>query len=187
MHVSHLGDTNDLAKRPLMEVLAPIDEWVVVPMFEGEWSQENIRRYKRIVGAQVSSMDILGGGQNREGLLSTLGYDGPVYFDPTTGVKRPEEGSQNSPKHVRVDELARETTRRPSSLTLVYDQSAFRGESAQDALIDKMRLLRDQGVRGLGYVAQAPHLVLSCDADVIEQACADLLDAGIRPDRIVNC
>ena len=186
MNVSHLSDTNDLAKRPLMEILAPIQEWVVVPMFQGEWSLEEIGAYRKIVAAELTTTGKLRGQRNREGLLSTTGHDGHAYFDPTTGVKRPDETQQNSSKHIRIYELARETSRRPKALTVVYDQSAVRGESAEDALLDKLEQLMAFGVNGLGYLAQAPHLILSCDEVAIHNARQRLLDSGIQESRIIR-
>ena len=185
MHRSHLGDTNDLAKRPFMEMLAPIDRWVVVPMLEGPWEPEEIVAYRNIVGAQLSTEDVLTAATRGE-VLSTTGHDGHAYFDPTTGVRRPVETQQNSSKHIRIDELARETSRRPKALTVVYDQSAVRGESAQDALLDKLEQLMSFDVNGLGYLAQAPHLILSCDEVAIQSARQRLLGAGIPDPRIIR-
>ena len=122
MHVSHLGDTNDLAKRPLMEVLAPIDEWVVVPMFERTWAGEDIQRYRRIVGAELSNTDVLPVA-NRDLALSTKSHERHAFFDPTTGVSLPAAANPFTPRHICVTELADETLRRPHRLTVSYDQS----------------------------------------------------------------
>ncbi len=178
MHVSHLGDTNDLAKRPLMEILAPIDEWVVVPMFERTWPDEDIQRYRRIVGAELSNTSVLLAA-NRAEALSMDDHDRHVFFDPTTGVSLPIAANPLTPKHICVTELADETLRRPHRLTVSYDQSHNRKMPLEVERAIKLAELADVGVAGFVYAAQAPYLIVSPAQELVDLARENLLAAGI--------
>ncbi len=178
MHVGHLGDTNDLAKRPLMEILAPIDEWVVVPMFEGTWLDEDIQRYRRIVGAELSNTGILLAA-NRAEALSTDAHDRHVFFDPTTGVSLPIAANPLTSKHISVTELAEEALRRPQRLTISYDQSHNRKMPLEVERAMKLAELANAGVAGFVYVAQAPYLIVSPSQELVDLVRENLLAAGI--------
>lgn len=183
MNVVHLGDTNDLAKRPLMEILAPIEEWVVVPMFEGGWPEEDIQRYRRIVSAQLSNMDVLVAA-NRTEVLSTKRHDRHAFFDPTTGVSLPTAANPFTPKLICVTELAAEALRRPNRLTISYDQSRNRKMPLQVEREMKLSFLSEEGVAGFIYVAQAPYLIASPDNRLVDLTQDNLVDAGIPESRI---
>ncbi len=184
MDPAHQGDAYDPLKRFLMESLAPLSEWQILPMFRGAWADVDIERYATLLGVELFTTGVLTA-RSRAQQLRTDGWPGNAYLDPTTGVKRPTEGNQNAATHIRIDELARLVCERPESLTVVYDQSKLRGESKREALQDKLRQLRTSGIEGFGLDMQAPHLVLSCDGSVIEEARNNLLGAGIPPHRIV--
>ena len=185
MHRSHLGDTNDLAKRPFMEMLAPIDRWVVVPMLEGPWEPEEIVAYRNIVGAQLSTEDVLTAATRGE-VLSTVGYDQHAFFDPTTGVSLPTAANPFTNKHICVDELAREVDQRPNKLTISYNQSRNRNLGLQAEREAMLQQFEVNGIAALLYVAQASYLILSQDEVVIAQACQNLLGAGIPESRIIR-
>ena len=161
-----------------MEILAPIDEWMVVPMFEGKWPDEDIQRYRRIVGAELSNTSILQAA-NRAETLSTDDHDWHTFFDPTTGVSLPTAANPLTPKHICVTELAKEALRRPHRLTISYDQSRHREWPLDEERALKLTELADVGVVGFVYAAQAPYLIVSPSQELVDLVSENLLAAGI--------
>ena len=166
-----------------MEILAPINEWVVVPMFEGQWADEDIRNYQRILGPPLSNSTVLTAA-NRAFVLSTESFGAHAFFDPTTGVSLPSAVNARTPKHICLTELADEALRRSGRLTVSYDLSRNRSLLLQDERESKLRQLADAGVAGIVYVAQAPYLIVSPEHQLVLQASDCLLAAGIPEDRI---
>ena len=188
MECQHQGDAYDPLKRFLMEALEPLSSWRVSPMFTGAWSQECIEDYRQLVGVEFLTEKTLTV-RNRAINLSSDGWHGHVFYDPTTGIKMPEAGSQGSLRHIKLEELLREISRRPHSLTLVYDQAFSRDKrlgSAEEKLNRKLAGICGDGVYGIVYNAQAPFPILSCNQDLIAQARQKLEESGIPPRRIAG-
>ncbi len=186
MQLDYFGDTYDLAKRFLIERLAPDEPWAIVPMFTDQWNGEQIAEYERLLGGKVLRGECITGAPDWQQAVTAGDWHGHVFYDPNTGIRRPGV-DQGSASHLKLDEVILEAGRRPLHITLVFDQSyanAKRDEKTK-VMREKLAYLSEAGVYGLGYLCQAPFLILSLDKDAIGRARENLLDAGVPASRLI--
>ena len=189
---THSGDAYDLVKRVLMEILAPLEEWRVVPMFTGQVCAEDLQRFQDLLQVEVLPGQPWAPRMDRENWMSVGDWQGHALFDPTTGVwlRLPDRRNPEEPeKRIFGDELVRLVQGRPDTLTLVFDQGYSRqldDDARRDAIEFKLGKVCVNGVYGIAYNAQASFLILSSNRDLIAQARQRLEESGIPPRRIAG-
>ncbi len=195
--MKYSGDSYDIVKRSLMNWLAPEEAWAVQPMFTDdadELSRDWVREYEKLLGAKVLNPRQLTPEKDRAKYFSVRSA-GHVLFDPDIGVWMQKKKPKNPVnQYILGCELVREVQERPDSLTLVFDQSYSRTRKCPKLVQKKLSELtklsesiaKDREVHGIGYYAQAPFLILSCDQGKIKQARNRLCEAGLPGCRIVD-
>lgn len=187
MHLGYFGDTYDLAKRFLMQCLAPKGPWGIVPMFTDDWSDAQIAEYERLLGGTVLNTNCIKGTRNRHQATTAGDWNGHVFIDPDTGVPLPDS-DERSTSHLLLDEIVREAMERPEHIILVFDQSYANAKlrNKVEPMKQKLAHLEGKGIECFGYLGQASFLILSCDSDALEQAKRNLLDAGVPSNRLIS-
>ena len=187
MHLKHFGDPYDLAKRFLMECLAPGEPWGIVPMFTDAWRDDQIAAYERLLNGRGLSPSVIEPDTDRTVYFRDIAWAGHSFGDPDTGIsiepRRPDEW----PKFISIPELSDLVFRNPRHLTLVYDQSYSRqSHRIRPRMLRKLAILSERGIIGFGYLGQASFLILSQDQNAIAKARQNLLDAGVPSSRLIN-
>ena len=187
MRLEFLGDSYDLAKRFLMQCLAPNGTWGIIPMFTDEWDVECVYQFERLLGANVRLSDVISTETDRSAYFQKAGEIGHTFIDPDTGVSVERRKALDWPKFISVAEQSYLVLRNPDHLTLVYDQSYSRqSHLIRPRMLKKLALLDELGVEGFGYLGQASFLILSRNQAVLRQARQNLLDAGVPDSRLVH-
>ncbi len=186
MRLQYFGDFYDLAKRFLMQCLAPDEPWGIIPMFTDEWNPEQIALFEGLLGGCARQTEIVTAQTDRVTYFEEALEDGHTFIDPDTGVSLENRRSENWPKFISLEELSDFVLQNSDHMTLVYDQSYSRqSELIVPRMRKKLARLDARGITGFGYLGQASFLVMSCDSSVLEQARQNLLNAGIPSCRLV--
>ncbi len=159
MNSKHLGDSYDLVKRVLLDVLKGFGKWSVLHM---PTNKLDIASYEKLLGAKVSKTD-----------------KGDLFVDPDNGIAL----KKKSPKHILIDTLIAEIESRPDSLILVFDQSFSRGKE-KEGRKKKQRRLRMAGIYSFYYGSHASFLVAGKNKKKVEQAQQRLLGLGIPQEKL---
>ena len=181
MHPDFLGDSYDLVKRTLLVLLGQFGEWQIHPMFRFAFDPLFIDAYEALVGAGTLTHAPIPFGEQRHAHLHLADAVTNVLFDPDTGIK---VAGQRTTRHLMLDELVELAQARPTSLTLVFDQSLSRG-GEEDALLAKLGLLQGHGLRALGYFSHACFVLTSPQPNLVENARQQLLAAGVPEERLL--
>ena len=186
MHLDYFGDTYDLAKRFLMQCLAPGEPWGIIPMFTDEWNPEQVAAFERLLGGKVLIPDCIKGTRRRQDVSTAGTWVGHVFIDPDTGIRSPDSTS-SSTKLIRLTEIVREAREHSRNLILAFDQSYANAKlpAKTKAMKQKLAFLNADDVNGFGYLGQASFLILSCDPSAIQRARQNLLDAGVPDSRLI--
>ena len=167
MHQRFFGESRDLAKRQLIELLTPNVRWAVHPMWYGYRQAEPVvpdflNRYAEAIGVNIVEG---GDSANPAALLdSTLQCQEHLFLNPDTGLG--ERTRRNSRTHVDYDQLIRivQAHNRQDRLTLIYDQAYPRNIGRNEftgAIRRKLNRLREKTkIHTVGYLAE-PSLKVS--------------------------
>ena len=185
MKMKFFGDSYDFSKRCLMEWLAPEESWAVHPMFTEQVSQDDAKSYGGFLRAHVLTTKPLTLDQDRAVYFADVKWQGHLLFDPDTGVWR-TGGRHTKPKneYIYQSELAKQVALRPKHLTVVFDQAVSKTKEC-DQMSQKLSQIINGRLHGIAYAAQASFLILTCDENVIIEAQARLLKAGLPECRVI--
>ena len=158
MHPKYFGESHDMAKRNIMEWLAPNEQWIAHPMLFNERPEPPLDRaflqqYRVALGVEIVDNE----SEYKNLLDASKKCEEHLLLDPDTGLLKPRN-NRRSKKHVMVDQFIEivKSPYRPGKLTLIYDQSYSRGNGdiwKQTAV--KLRDLRDSCVHAVAYMAHA--------------------------------
>jgi hypothetical protein len=165
----YFGDSYDIVKQSLLRWLGDFGQWSVHPMFTEKVSQADVAAFEALLGAKVVSTEILTLDSDRLSYLSCGSSCSNLFLDPDTGLRmRPTRGVR-APEYLFASELIRLAEQRPTSLTVVFDQSVGRG--AERLHLDgKLRQLRHHNLHGFAYVSHACFVVASLDHSLLDRA-----------------
>jgi hypothetical protein len=167
MNASYLGDSFDIVKRFLCEVLKSLGYEVFIdPMFTGEWKEEKSAFFK-FLGV--------------EPVCTKLSYRScsALLVDPDTGVNQ-----TGGLKHVSFDRLIFELEQH--ALVLAFDQSFSREANKREAIRRKLDAVSKRGCHGLYYDSHASFLFVSHDVTRLARLRKHLLELGIPAGRLVQ-
>lgn len=181
MDPKYLGDSYDLVKHTLLRWLKPLGDWAVHPMFRATFDEAFVSAYERLIGVPTITQEpIPRGGRRLEHLHLADAY-GNVLFDPDTGLR---VAGKRTRTHLMKEELDALARARPTSLSLVFDQSLSRGQQ-REALTNKIGSLRGSQLAALGYFSHACFVAVSEDRSLVEYARQLLKDAGVPDGRLL--
>ena len=192
MHQRFFGESRDIAKRQVMEWLAPNVRWAAHPMWYGDRKAEPhvpdfLNRYAATIGVVI----VEGGDSgNPDALLeSTLACREHLFLDPDTGLG--ERIPRRYLTHVDYDDFIQivQAQNRLDSLTLIYDEGNARGGNMDrftQAIQRKVnRLHQNKDVHAVGYLAELALKVCfiwaSTNPGVVTDATRNLQDASGFP------
>ena len=161
MHQQFFGEARDIAKRQIMEWLAPNVGWAAHPMWYGDREAEPhvtdfLGRYAAAIG-----VTIVDGGDcaNPDALLeATLACREHLFLDPDTGLG--ERTQRRHRTHVDYDHFIQivQAPFRQGRLTLIYDEANSKGgriDRVTQAIRWKVNHLhQNRKVHAVGYLAE---------------------------------
>jgi len=180
MRIRYFGDSYDIVKKSLLTWLAPGEAWSVHPMFTEAVSPDEASAFSQFLGAPLVTTQVLVPATDRVAYFASAAVSKNLFLDPDTGVRAEAGRGSRDPRYIYVDELVSLVRGRPSSLTLVFDQSVPRG-SESAAILRKLEAIARFGIRGFAYVSHACFLVLSVEPTSLEKARKHLFEHSRLP------
>jgi len=179
MKLRYLGDSYDIIKQSMLGWLSCFGRWQTHPMFTEEVSGADADAFAIFLGTPLVSLQVLTSRVDRSRYFDTFGHSGHLFLDPDTGV-RLANPRRPSPGHIYGGELVAIVSARPTSLTLVFDQSFTRG-SAERELNEKFAFLHRHQIAVVAYWSHAPFLLLSRDLVLLDRATEHVVSASRLP------
>ena len=169
MRMRYFGDSYDIVKQSLIRWLSDFGPWSAHPMFTEAVTAADVSAFESLLGVKVVSTEVLTLDTDRSAYLACGSACGHLFLDPDTGLRmRPTRGVR-APEYLFAGELLRLAEARPTSLTVVFDQSVGRG-SERLHLQGKQRELRHHGLFGFAYVSHACFVVVGRDRALVDRA-----------------
>lgn len=185
MRKKYLGDSYDIVKQSLLRWLGTFGEWSVHPMFTEDFEESKVAAFEKLLGVNVVSREILTVDSDRTTYLQPAFLCGNLFLDPDTGLRMRSTRGVRAPEYIFADELVQLVSERPTSLTVVFDQSVGRG--AEELHLDgKLRELRRRDVHGFAYISHACFLVTANTRQLAEEARTKLIvESRLPPERLL--
>jgi hypothetical protein len=181
MRMRYFGDSYDIVKQAILRWLRDFGGWSAHPMFTEAVTETDVTALASLLGARIISTEVFTRDTNRQAYLACGRSCGHLFLDPDTGLRmRPTRGVR-APEYLFGGELLRLAEQRPSSLTIVFDQSIGRGRE-QLHLEGKLRELRHQDLFGFAYWSHACFLVVGRDRALVERARSQLITQSRLPE-----
>ena len=161
MHQRFFGESRDIAKRQIMEWLAPNEMWAAHPMWYGDREAgphvpDFLNQYAAAMGVAIVDG---GDSANPDALLqATLACREHLFLDPDTGLG--ERTQDRYLTHVDYDHFIQivQAPDHQGGLVLVYDQGNAQGggmdEFFQAIQLKVNRLHQNPEVHAVGYLAE---------------------------------
>ncbi len=185
MKLQFFGDSYDIVKKSLISWLGEFGSWSAHPMFTEPTSPSQAALFARFLGAHLISTETLTPSTDRAAYFMPCWDAGNLFLDPDTGVRLKLRRGLKSVNYVFGSELVALSQARPTSLTLVFDQSFSRG-SQMLHIQEKLEFFASHGVHGFAYSSHAPFLILSSDSELAVHAHRRLLEvSGLPASRLV--
>jgi hypothetical protein len=155
-------------------------------MFTEPVAAEEASIFSRLLGVPLLSSDTLRPETIREHYFATAhSCQEHLFLDPDTGLRLPVTRARNHPSYVFGPEAVSIVLARPTSLTLIFDQSLARG-SEREQLETKMTFFADRGIASFCYVSHACFILVSASHEKVLGASRIVLaDSGLPPNRFV--
>lgn len=180
MKLQFFGDSYDIVKRSLIAWLRSFGDWVVHPMFTESVSKEAAIEFSEFLGARLLSDSVLSPNMDRDQYFATCHSCGHLFLDPDTGLRMSATKGARASSYLFARELISMARARPSSLTLVFDQSVGRG-SERCQIDQKLSHLSSSGLHGFAYVSHACFVLVGRDGALIDQAYETVLRVSRLP------
>ena len=192
MHQRFFGEGRDIAKRQILEWLAPDGRWAAHPMWYGHREAEPhvpdfLNRYAASIGVAIVDD---GDSANPDALLeATLACREHLFLDPDTGLG--ERTKERKLTHVDYDHFIQivQAPLRQGRLTLIYDEGNSKGgrmdrfTQAIQAKVDRLR--ENTEVHAVGYLAELSvklcFIWSSTNPQVLTDATRNMQDASGFP------
>jgi hypothetical protein len=177
----YLGDSYDIVKQSFLRWLRDCGAWAAHPMFTERVTPEEADVFSRLLGVPLLSSDVLEAETNREAYFaSARSCQDHLFLDPDTGLRLKVDRTKNHPSYLFGPEVLSIVSERPTSLTLVFDQSLARGRE-REQLAEKMAFLGKRGVYSFAYVSHACFILMSTDQELVKKASGVIQDASALP------
>ncbi|MDP2824367.1 MAG: hypothetical protein Q8O52_17015 [Sulfuritalea sp.] len=180
MHMRYFGDSYDIVKLSLINWLRHLGDWSVHPMLTESATADEIAAFERFLGAHVVSSDVLTTTTHRLSYLTCATECDHLFLDPDTGLKMKSTMSAKAPEYLFASEFDYLIKSRPSSLTLLFDQSLQRGDE-RGSLEKKLNALRAGGVHCFAYVSHACFIVGGSNQNLVGKAQSDVMEKSKLP------
>ena len=195
MHQRFFGEGRDIAKRQIMEWLAPKVRWAAHPMWYGDREAEPHVAYFLDRYAAAVGVAIVDGGDcaDPDALLeATTACQEHLFLDPDTGLgERTRERHLAPLTHVNYDRFNQivQAQIRKGRLTLIYDEANSKGgrmDRFTQAIQRKVnRLHQNKEVHAVGYLAELSvklcFIWASTNSEVVTDATRNVQDASGFP------
>lgn len=133
MRMQHFGDSYDIVKKSLLYWLRTFGEWSVHPIFSETVSHADAVAFEKFLGATIISTEELTLTEDRSAYFSSALSCGNLFLDPDKGLCMSSKHKEPQ-KYLFASELIWLTKQRPTSLTIVFDQSVRRGSERPDMM-----------------------------------------------------
>lgn len=170
MKPRYLGDSYDIVKQSFLRWLGACGTWAAHPMFTEHVSCKEASAFSRLLGVALLSHDLLETWTDREAYFAgARSCADHLFLDPDTGLRLTAKGAKNRPSYLFGPELILIVRERPTSLTLVFDQSLARGRE-REQLEEKLAYLHKHGITSLAYVSHACFILMSTRKELVKKA-----------------
>lgn len=181
MHLKYYGDSYDIVKQSLLRWLSPFGRWMVHPMFTEAVTPDRALEFAKFLGVELLTSQVIDSSTDRETYFRGARLcPANLFLDPDTGLRPESIGGAKAPQYLFIQELMSITAARPTTLTLVFDQSLPRGNE-RPALEQKLALMKARGLHGTAYTSHACFVMVSRDPSLIERAKQAVLDQSRLP------
>ena len=181
MRMSYFGDSYDVVKQSLLRWLGALGKWSVHPMFTEFVSPADVSALETLLGAKVIATSKLTIDTNRVAYFSCVNSCGNLFLDPNTGLRLQSTRGICAPDYLFADDLVRLAEQRPTSLSVVFDQSVARG-SEHSQLNAKLRHLVHRKVFGFAYVSHACFVIAGMERSLVERARSHIIAESKLPE-----
>lgn len=186
MDLQHFGDSYDIVKKSLLQLLGGFGPWLAHPMFTHPVSESDAAAFSRFLGIPLGSTETLVSNTDRRSYLAACGNCRSLFLDPDTGIRLNQLSGKRSPHFLFADELVELANQRPAGLILTFDQSLARGRE-KEQIQTKLGHLKGNGIAGFAYVSHASFMILERSQQVVKQAEAELAaKSGLPPSRLIR-
>ena len=186
MKLRFSGDSYDILKKSFIAWMSEFGEWSVHPMFTEPVTKAQAQKFTNFLGARLVSNECLTGSSDRAKYFSDCASVGNLFLDPDTGVKLKRKGGAKSVNYVFATELVEWSHARPTSLTMIFDQSYSRGKQSE-LIQEKLSHFVAHGVHGFAYDSHAPFLFLSSSKSLSTRSRKRIIEvSGLPKSRLVS-
>src|SRR5574341_1048109 len=182
MKLEYFGDSYDIVKKSLICWLSEFGQWVTHPMFTEEITDEQATGFSRLIGTPLLSTDVLRSNTNRAEYFCSCREAGNLFLDPDKGVCIAPQLGAKAIQYVFAAELVELCQLRPTSLTVVFDQSYSRGISKEKLMRDKLNHLAKNGITGCIYDSHATFLLLGADTTLVNHTWKRVVELSALPE-----
>jgi len=167
MNSKYFGDSYDLVKRVLLEVVSALGlEVYAEPLFT-DYNPEVEQQYYKLIKAKPFTPGAI---PNKSHCL---------FMDPDTGLHE-----NKSLKHVTYEEIKEKCD--GWALVIVFDQSFSRREKTIEVMKGKLGKLAKIGTNAFYYASHTNFLFASTDKSILKTVGQNLLGIGIPNGRIIK-
>jgi hypothetical protein len=139
-------------------------------MFTESVTPEQADVFSRLLGVPLLSCDVLEAGTNREDYFTCARLcQGHLFIDPDTGLRLKVSRDRNHPSYLFGPEVISIVSERPTSLTLIFDQSLARGRE-REQLEKKLVYLDMHTIACFAYVSHACFILMGTRKELVKKA-----------------
>jgi hypothetical protein len=180
VHIKYFGDSYDVVKQSLIRWLVRFGHWSVHPMFTEAVKPAKAAAFADFLGARLLSDFVLTANTERPTYFACASSCDNLFLDPNTGLRIKSISGRRAPEFLFASELVSLIQKRPSFLTMVFDQSHSRG-SVRGSLDQKLRHLSDSGISAFAHSSHACFIIAGHDVDLVDRARTQLLRESLLP------
>jgi hypothetical protein len=132
LKLRYLGDSYDIVKQSFLRWLGTCGKWAAHPMFTERVSPDDVAAFSRLLGVPLLSCDVLESNTTRDAYFAgARTCPDHLFLDPDIGFRLSASRSKDAPSYLFGPEIISIVSKRPTSLTLVFDQSLARGRERE--------------------------------------------------------
>lgn len=139
-------------------------------MFTESVDEKDANVLSQLLGIRLLSTDVLYQTTDRKAYFApALACQNHLFLDPDTGFRLQATAGRVCPSYLFGNEAIELVSKRPKSLTLVFDQSLARGQE-REQLARKMTFLEENGILSFAYVSHACFILMAKDRGLFGRA-----------------
>lgn len=187
MKIQYFGDSYDVVKKSIISWLADFGPWSVHPMFSEPVTDVDAQKFSQFIGARIVSTEALLPSTDRKKYFSVCRNTENLFLDPDIGIYLQDNCiPKKRSGYVFASELTSLIQNRPSTLTLIFDQSLSRGQERSE-IETKLRHFAGNGIQGVAYLSHACFILLANETELIQRAYSTVIAKSSLPEtRIVR-